>query len=86
MIDWEVGSLDCWVALDGGKPFPITIYREKGEWKHKAHPPKPLNDKQNVELVGLVRERINDLKYLWKPNMGTRLKWDVDKHLGENTK
>lgn len=76
MIDWELGSVDCWVSLNNKKPFPITIYRKKGEWKYDAHA-TALTDKEKIELEGFVKNQLSDLKHLWRLNMSTRLAWDM---------
>lgn len=77
MIDFEVGDIDFWVAFDGGKPFPVTIYRNNGTWCHHAYPNGTLSDKQRIELEGFVKERTRDMMDMWKSNMTTRLRWDI---------
>jgi hypothetical protein len=75
MIDWELGAVDCWISFDGTKPFPLTFYRKNGTWCHTAYPETKLNDKQQLAVDAFVKERINDMQQMWKPNMYQRLPW-----------
>lgn len=85
MIDFEVGSVDFWVTVgDKGKPFPVTVYRSNGDWIHDAYPSKAFTEKEQIEVSAFVKERISDLRYLWKSNMTTRLRWG-DSPTGKST-
>lgn len=75
MIDWELGSIDYWVSVDGGKPFPITMYRKNGEWKQDVHTRKKLTESQQIELLGFFKEREQEITSIWKAYIQTRLKW-----------
>lgn len=81
MIDWELGSVDYWVAFDRGKPFPITFYRKNGTWTHDIHTTATLTTEQQTLIQGFIKERESDLKYIWKSNMTTRLNWNINDHI-----
>lgn len=77
MIDWEVSSVDFWVSFNDKKPFPLTLFRRQAEWVHETHAPEAFTNEEQTAINGFVKERISDLKYVWKQNMVSRLRWDA---------
>ena len=73
MIDFEVGDVVFWCSIDGGKPFPVNVFKKKGEWKYQVH--KKVTDEERIQIDGFVRERLHEMYESWKPQMKVRLNW-----------
>ena len=74
-LQWELGDAIFWVAFGNEKPFPLTIYRKNGVWRHSVYAGRSLTVAENQQLADLATTRIQECEQMWEAHMQNCLNW-----------